>query len=66
MEKTSRSIVKTLSWRFVVLVLDFLIAYFFTQDIELSSKLALAKFVIASAVYFLHERAWNRVGWGRN
>ena len=65
MEKLSRSLVKTLSWRFVVLILDFIIAYLFTRDFGISSKLALAKMAVASVFYLLHERAWNKVIWGK-
>ena len=65
MEKLSRSLVKTLSWRFVVLILDFIIAYLFTRDFGISSKLALAKLAVASVFYLLHERAWNKVIWGK-
>lgn len=65
-EKPTRSLVKTLSWRLVVLVLDFFIAYLFTQDFSLAGKLALVKLLIASIFYYLHERFWNKVHWGRN
>ncbi len=65
MEKTRRSLVKTISWRFVVLVIDFVRAYLFTKNVDLSSKLAIEKLIVASLVYFLHERFWNRLSWGR-
>lgn len=69
MEKTQetigRSLVKTLSWRITVLILDFLIAYVLTKDVDLSSKLAIAKLVIASIFYFAHERFWNKISWDK-
>ena len=66
MEQTSRSVAKTLSWRLLVLIIDFTVAYIFTRDVDISSKLAIAKLIIASIFYFFHERFWNKVSWGRN
>jgi len=66
MEKITRSFAKTLSWRILVLILDFVIAYSFTKDVDLSSKLAVTKLLIASIFYFFHERFWNRINWERN
>lgn len=65
-ETVRRSLGKTISWRLFVLVIDFSIAYFFTKDVDLSSKLAIAKLVIASVFYFVHERFWNKLTWGKN
>ncbi len=65
-ETVKRSLAKTISWRIFVLIIDFSIAYFFTRDVDLSSKLAVAKLVISSVFYFVHERFWNKVSWGRN
>lgn len=64
-ESIKRSLVKTVVWRIVVFIADFSIAYFFTKDLDLSTKLAFTKVVISFMLYFIHERAWNRVAWGR-
>lgn len=65
-DTNNRSLVKTISWRLVVLVTDFSIAYLFTKNVDLSSKLAIAKLVVASVFYFFHERFWNRLTWGKS
>lgn len=64
-ETINRSLVKTVSWRLFVLVIDFSIAYLFTKNVDLSSKLALAKLIVASIFYFLHERFWNKLTFGK-
>lgn len=70
MEKTSesisRTVLKTISWRLLILFIDFVIAYFFTKDFDLSSKLALVKMIVASVFYFFHERAWARFNFGKH
>jgi len=69
MEKTQesikRSLLKTLTWRVVILITDFFIAYLFTQDFALAGSFALVKMFVASAFYFLHERSWNLISWGK-
>lgn len=64
-ETINRSLVKTISWRLFVLVIDFSIAYLVTKNFDLSSKLALAKLIVASVFYFFHERIWTRINWGK-
>lgn len=65
-ETVNRSLAKTISWRLLVLVIDFSIAYLFTKNVDLSSKLAVAKLIVASVFYFFHERFWNKLTWGKN
>jgi uncharacterized membrane protein len=64
-ETFNRSLIKTISWRLIVLVIDFSIAYLFTQNFDLSSKLAIAKLIAASLFYLIHERIWNKINWGK-
>ncbi len=65
-ETVGRSVVKTIVWRIVVFVVDFSIVFLFTQNVSLSTKLALVKVVVSFILYYGHERAWNRIGWGKS
>ncbi len=64
-ESNARSITKTVVWRVVVLILDFSIAYFLLRDIELATGFALIKLVVATIAYYIHERVWNKISWGK-
>lgn len=60
-----RTISKSVTWRILITCSNFLIPYFLTG----SMGKALAFLTIATflniAIYYLHERAWNRIGWGK-
>ena len=73
-DKASRSIVKTFSWRFIAsidtLILSFTVMYF--VGVENTSDAAKAAGIIASLevpnkllLYYFHERMWNRIKFGR-
>lgn len=65
METAGRSVLKTISWRIVIFGTDFVIAYLFTGRLEIAGEFAILKLVIASLLYFLHERGWNLINWGK-
>lgn len=62
-ESTKRSVAKTISWRVLILVTDFSLAFLITGQAEIASGFALIKFVLGFVLYFAHERAWNFVSW---
>lgn len=64
-ETIIRSLVKTIIWRVTVFIADFIIAFVFTKDVDLSTKLALTKVFVSFVLYYLHERVWNKISWGR-
>ncbi|MCK9256200.1 MAG: DUF2061 domain-containing protein [Bacteroidales bacterium] len=68
-ERPIKSLAKTITWRIIASTTTFLLAYFFFHDdakaIQKASGVAVAEAVIKMFMYFLHERAWNVVRWGR-
>jgi adenylylsulfate kinase len=64
-ETRQRSLLKALSWRIVIFITDFTIVYLLTRKIEFASTFAVIKFFLGIILYFLHERGWNRIHWGR-
>ncbi len=64
-EKYQRSLVKTISYRLIIIVLDFLFIYFFTKQINVTIKFLIVSNIYTSFAYYLHERYWNNVKWGR-
>jgi uncharacterized membrane protein len=66
METSSRSIVKAFSYRILGSACTGLIFYALTGRGALSMGAGLADMVIKIAVYFLHERIWNHISFGRS
>lgn len=72
MESKRRSIAKTCSWRFIATVVTFSVTYVMTTvskgDLNIGSMaavIALLDTSIKFGIYFIHERAWNKINYGR-
>ena len=65
MESRKRSLVKTISWRFIATAITMLVSYIWLGEWAASIALALTANGIKALVYYLHERRWNRIDFGR-
>ena len=62
-ESKKRTISKTISWRIVAILNSFLVLSFeVTEDNFLN---ALYMNITGFCVYYLFERIWNRIQWGK-
>jgi len=61
-----RSLVKTLTYRMVIVVMIFTVSYFVTHDTKNALEITGWNTVLATIIYYLHERFWSRLSWGRN
>lgn len=66
MESHARSIVKGITWQVLANITTTSLVFGFTRDVTLSLKVAASAAVIKITLYWLHERAWLRVMWGRD
>ena len=60
-----RSLAKTVSWRITGSLSTFLISYLILGSFTIASSIAVAQVTINTILYFFHERAWDKVSWGR-
>jgi len=60
-----RSLVKALTYRVVIVCLDFLVVYLFTHKIDVALGFMIVSNLYTTLGYFLHERIWARIQWGR-
>ncbi|MES2930874.1 MAG: DUF2061 domain-containing protein [Patescibacteria group bacterium] len=65
-DKRYRSLAKAIAYRLISICIDYSVAYLVTKDLEKSTIIVILSNSISLAVYFIHERAWNRVTWGKN
>jgi len=61
----SRSFAKALSWRMTGTVDTMVISMIVTGSIKLAATIGLTEVVTKSVLYYLHERAWLRIPYGR-
>ena len=65
MESKRRSMVKALTWRLWAIIVLAGISYLMTYNITESVSITVLFNVIQIFLYFVHERIWNRVKWGK-
>lgn len=61
----SRCLAKAVTFRIVASLSTVIIVFVFTGRMEAAIGIGLADTVVKLAVYYFHERAWNRIDYGR-
>jgi len=64
-DTTKRSVVKTITWRITGTGATFAIGYAISRDFSIAGTIASIQLVANTILYFIHERAWDKVTWGR-
>jgi len=65
MERPIRSLLKSISWRIIATLTTTLLVFAFTQNFVISVGVGGIEFFLKIAIYYMHERIWNRVNFGR-
>ncbi len=65
MESHKRTIMKTIIWRVIATATTLLVSYIWLGEWSSAFALAITANVIKALFYYVHERAWNRIQWGR-
>ncbi len=65
-ESHLRSIVKAASWRTTGTIDTFILSFVFTGSVKLAGSIATTEEITKMGLFYLHERAWNRLSWGRS
>ena len=65
-EKSSRSIVKTISWRTLGTIDTVLISWIVVGNLHFAVTIGGVELFTKMILYFLHERAWNKSNFGRS
>jgi uncharacterized membrane protein len=61
-----RSLAKSLTWRVIAIVSTLLIGYAMTGSWAFALSLTLVSNVINFVLYYMHERIWLGVSWGKD
>jgi len=64
-DKSYRSIVKSISWRTIGTIDTIVISYFIIGKIGLALSIGSIEVFTKMTLYFLHERTWNWIKFGR-
>lgn len=61
----ARSLAKAISWRFFGNLISFIIIYELTHKARLAFIASGIELIVKIALYYYHERVWNKIKWGR-
>ena len=64
-EKPYRSVVKAISWRTVGTLDTMIVSYFVTGSLVMAASIGTIEVITKMALYYFHERAWNKISFGR-
>ena len=64
-DSNNRSIAKTISWRLTGSFSTFMISYLILGSFSIASSIAIIQIIANTILYYLHERVWNKINWGR-
>lgn len=65
METHTRSILKAASWRVIATVITFFTAWLLTGTVDVAMKIGLLDTIIKMGAYYMHERGWNNLQFGK-
>ena len=64
-EHHSRSILKAVSWRVTGTLDTIVVSFIVTGKIKLALSIGFVEVFTKIGLYYLHERVWNRISYGR-
>lgn len=59
-----RSITKSLTWRFCATLTTIALVWLFTGETAMALSIGLVEVIVKMAIYYFHERIWNKIDWG--
>ena len=63
--RRGRSLFKAMTWRVIASLDTFFLSYIITGRFDWATSIAIFEIITKAIIYYFHERAWNRVTWGR-
>jgi len=64
-EGQPRTISKSISWRVIISINNFLIPYLITGSWKSAAAFLGIATLLNIVIYYSHERIWNRISWGK-
>ena len=63
--QTKRSLLKAITFRTLIICSDTLLIFLITHRWETTAGLVIVTNLASTTLYFIHERIWSRIAWGR-
>jgi uncharacterized membrane protein len=66
MDTRMRSICKAVTFRITSIIVLLIVSYAVTGSVRKMAGITVIFQVIIAVLYYLHERVWNRIFWGKH
>ncbi len=63
-EKIVRTVAKTVIYRTIIIILDFIAVYLLSGKVSIAIGYTVISNIYTSIAYYLHERIWSKIKWG--
>ena len=60
-----RSVVKAISFRIIASLITVILVLIFTGNLALAGAIGILDLILKIIIYYLHERVWDKIVWGR-
>lgn len=64
-ESNMRSIMKSITFRILATITTIVLVYIFIGHLGIAAVIGGLEIVLKLILYYFHERAWDRVSWGK-
>jgi len=64
-DTSKRSLLKAVSWKIIGFFIIFLLSYVVTKSLEKTFFVALTYHFMMLCLFYVHEKIWNRIKWGK-
>ena len=64
-ETKTRTLAKTIIWRVIATLITWSTLYFYTRQLSESLQITLVAALIGMSAYYIYERIWNNIQWGK-
>lgn len=65
MESRARSVIKAVIWNLIGLLVMAIVGFVMTGSLTTGGAMALINAALGLTMYFVYERLWARIHWGR-
>ena len=65
-DSSLRSIAKAVSWRTLGTLDTFILSWLITGEVKLAATIGGTEVLTKMVLYWFHERAWNKIKWGKS
>jgi len=63
-DSRKRSVVKSIVWRIICIVVSVLTTFFLTGEWDIAVAVGTVYNAITMVLYYFHERFWSKIKWG--